>query len=151
MSHASTNLTPQSDIPASSILVVEDEVLVRLVIADYLRECGYKVYEAVNAQEAIAMLQSPEVAVDIVFSDVQMPGDMDGFALSRWIRANKPGVQVILTSGVERSANIAATLCEAGPLLEKPYPPQDVVDRIKQLAARVGRSDRGKGWGRDSF
>jgi 3-deoxy-D-manno-octulosonic-acid transferase len=64
--------------------------------------------------------------------------------LSCWIRANKPGVQVILTSVVERSANIAATLCEAGPLLEKPYPPLDVVDRIKQLAARVGRSDRGK-------
>lgn len=144
MSPASTNVTPQSDNHLHTVLVVEDEVLIRLVIADYLRECGYKVYEAVNAQEAIAMLQSPEVAVDIVFSDVQMPGDMDGFALSRWIRANKPGVQVILTSGVERSANIAATLCEAGPLLEKPYPSQDVVDRIKQLAARVGCSDRGK-------
>jgi CheY-like chemotaxis protein len=144
MSPASTNVTPQSENHLHTVLVVEDEVLIRLVIADYLRECGYKVYEAVNAQEAIAMLQSPEVAVDIVFSDVQMPGDMDGFALSRWIRANKPGVQVILTSGVERSANIAATLCEAGPLLEKPYPSQDVVDRIKQLAARVERPDRGK-------
>src|SRR4051794_22783180 len=144
MSPASTNVTPQSDNHLHTVLVVEDEVLIRLVIADYLRECGYKVYEAVNAQEAIAMLQSPEVAVDIVFSDVQMPGDMDGFALSRWIRANKPRVQVILTSGVERSANIAATLCEAGPLLEKPYPSQDVVDRIKQLAARVERPDRGK-------
>ena len=144
MSPASTNVTPQSDNHLHTVLVVEDEVLIRLVIADYLRECGYKVYEAVNAQEAIAMLQSPEVAVDIVFSDVQMPGDMDGFALSRWIRANKPGVQVILTSGVERSAEVAATLCEAGPMLQKPYPPHDVVDRIKQLAARVGRSDHGK-------
>src|SRR4029079_6843338 len=98
MSAASTNITPQSESPLHTLLVVEDDVLIRLVIADYLRECGYKVYEAVNAPEAIAMLQSPEVAVDIVFSDVQMPGDMDGFALSRWIRANKPGVQVILTS-----------------------------------------------------
>jgi CheY-like chemotaxis protein len=135
------HLTPQSDTPSSSILVVEDEVLVRLVIADYLRECGYRVYEAVNASEAVAMLQDPEVTVDIVFSDVQMSGGMDGFALSRWIRANKPDVQVILTSGVERSANIAATLCEAGPLLEKPYPPQDVVDRIKQLVAKTRSSD----------
>ena len=144
MSPASTNITPQSESPLHTLLVVEDDVLIRLVIADYLRECGYKVYEAVNAQEAIAMLQSPEVAVDIVFSDVQMPGDMDGFALSRWIRANKPGVQVILTSGVERSANIAATLCEAGPLLEKPYPPQNVMDRIKQLVAKTRSSDGGK-------
>jgi CheY-like chemotaxis protein len=139
MSHASTNLTPQPDTPASSILVVEDEVLVRLVIADYLRECGYRVYEAVNASEAVAMLQAPEVTVNIVFSDVQMPGDMDGFSLARWIRNNKPGVQVILTSGVERSADIAATLCEAGPLLEKPYPSQNVVDRIKQLVAKAQR------------
>lgn len=139
MSPTSPNLTPRSETPLPTVLVVEDEVLVRMVIADYLRECGYRVYEAVNAAEALAVLQSPEVSVDIVFSDVQMPGEMDGFGLARWIRANKPDVQVILTSGVERSAEIAATLCEVGPLLEKPYPPQDVVDRIRQLAAKARR------------
>jgi len=69
-----------------------------------------------------------------------MPGEMDGFGLARWIRANKPDVQVILTSGIDRSAEIAATLCEAGSLLEKPYPPQHVVDRIKQLVAKARRS-----------
>jgi CheY-like chemotaxis protein len=140
MSPASTNLTPQSDAPAPTILVVEDEVLVRLVIAEYLRECGYKVYEAVNAGEALEMLQSSGVPIDVVFSDVQMPGEIDGFGLARWVRANEPGVQVILTSGVERSADIAATLCEAGPLLEKPYPPHDVVDRIQQLIGKAKRS-----------
>ncbi len=92
MSPAATNLTPQSDTPQQTILIVEDEVLVRLVVADYLRECGYRVYEAVNAAEALAMLQAPEVSIDIVVSDVQMPGDMDGFGLARWIRGNKPGV-----------------------------------------------------------
>ncbi|WP_244627724.1 hypothetical protein [Microvirga tunisiensis] len=51
--------------------------------------------------------------------------------------ANKPDVQVILTTGVGRSADIAATLCEAGPLLEKPYPPQDIVHRIRQLMAQA--------------
>ncbi|MFC5085869.1 response regulator [Microvirga arabica] len=105
MCPASTNLTPQSDTPAPTILVVEDEVLVRLVIADYLRECGYKVYEAVNAGEALEVLQSSRVPIDVVFSDVQMPGEIDGFGLARWVRANKPGVQVILTSGVERSGH----------------------------------------------
>lgn len=143
MSPASPNLTPQSDTPHHTVLVVEDEVLVRMVIADYLRECGYRVYEAVDAGEALAVLQSPEVSIEIVFSDLQMPGDMDGFGLARWIRANKPGVHVILTSGLERSAEIAATLCEAGPLLNKPYPPQDVVDRIKQLVAKAKRSRQG--------
>jgi CheY-like chemotaxis protein len=118
------------------VLVVEDEVLIRLVIADYLRECGYRVHEAANAAEAVAVLESGTVAIDIVFSDVLMPGDMDGFGLARWVRSHQPNVRVILTSSVERSADIAATLCEAGPLLEKPYEPHGVVDRIRQLIAR---------------
>lgn len=142
MSPASPNLTPHSNIPLQTVLVVEEDVLIRMVIADYLRECGYRVYEAVNADEAVAVLQSPEVSIDVVFSDVQMRGATDGFGLARWIRAHKPGVQVVLTSGVQRSAEIAATLCEAGPLLEKPYPPQDVVDRIRELVAKARRSRR---------
>lgn len=140
MSTLSTHVTIDTSSSLQTVLVVEDEVLVRLVIADYLRECGYRVHEAVNADEAIAILQSPEVSVDVVFSDVEMPGSVDGFGLARWIRANKPGMQVILTSGAERSADIAATLCEAGPLLKKPYPSQDVVDRIRQLRAKARRS-----------
>ncbi|HEV2565683.1 MAG TPA: response regulator [Microvirga sp.] len=140
MSTPSTHITAEAGSSLQTVLVVEDEVLIRLVIADYLRECGYRVHEAVNAEEAVAILQSPEVSVDVVFSDVEMPGSMDGFGLARWIRANKPGTQVILTSGAERSADIAATLCEAGPLMEKPYPSQDVVDRIKQLTAKAKRS-----------
>ena len=137
MSTSSTNLSPEAGAPLQTVLVVEDEVLVRLVIADYLRECGYRVHEAVSAEEAILILQAPEVSIDVVFSDVEMPGNMDGFGLARWVRSNMPKTQVILTSGVERSADIAATLCEAGPLLKKPYPSRDVVDRIRQLTARA--------------
>jgi CheY-like chemotaxis protein len=141
---ASKSLTPQPTTPSPTVLVVEDEVLVRLVIADYLRECGYRVHEAAHAAEAVAVLESGTVAIDIVFSDVQMPGEMDGFGLARWVRTHRPGVRVILTSSVERSADIAATLCEAGPLLEKPYEPQGVVDRIRQLIAKsnLGLSSR---------
>ena len=140
MSTTSTNVTLRADAPSPTVLVVEDEVLIRLVIADYLRDCGYKVHEAVSGEEAIAILQAPEVSIDVVFSDVEMPGSMDGFALARWVRANKPGMEVILTSGIERSADIAATLCEAGPLMKKPYSSQDVVDRLRQLAAKARRS-----------
>ena len=140
MSTTSTNVTLRADTPFPTILVVEDEVLIRLVIADYLRDCGYKVHEAVSGEEAIAILQAPEVSIDVVFSDVEMPGSMDGFALARWVRANKPGMEIILTSGIERSADIAATLCEAGPLMKKPYSSQDVVDRLRQLAAKARRS-----------
>jgi CheY-like chemotaxis protein len=140
VSTSSTHLSAKADAPPQTVLVVEDEVLIRLVIAEYLRECGYKVHEAVNADEAILILRAPEVSIDIVFSDVEMPGEMDGFGLARWVRANMPETQVILTSGAERSADIAGTLCEAGPLLEKPYPIQDVLDRIRQLAAKAKRS-----------
>jgi CheY-like chemotaxis protein len=139
VSTRTANLDPASP-PPQTVLVVEDEVLVRLVIAEYLRECGYRVHEAANADEAVAMLKSPDVSVDIVFSDLIMPGSMDGFGLARWIRAHRPEIDVVLTSGIDRSAEIAGTLCEAGPLLEKPYEPQRVVDRIKQLLARVGRN-----------
>jgi CheY-like chemotaxis protein len=120
-------------------LVVEDEVLIRLVIADYLRECGYRVHEAASAEEAIAVLESSDVSVDIVFSDVIMPGGMDGFGLARWVRANWPKIEVVLTSGIDRSAEVAGMLCQGGPLLEKPYEPQKAADRIKQLLARGGR------------
>jgi CheY-like chemotaxis protein len=140
VSTLSTHITTQPGAALQTILVVEDEVLIRTVIADYLRDCGYRVHEAVSADEAIAILQAPEVSVDVVFSDVEMPGSMDGFGLARWIRANMPGMQVILTSGAERSADIAGTLCEAGPLLKKPYPSPDIVERIRQLTAKARRS-----------
>ena len=73
-----------------AILVVEDDVLVRMPIAQYLRDCGYKVVEAVNADEAIAVLLHQETVVDVVFSDIEMPGSIDGFGLAKWIRELVP-------------------------------------------------------------
>lgn len=119
------------------MLVVEDEILVRMVIADYLRECGYRVIEAGNAAEALTVLQSSE-PVDVVFSDVQMPGEMDGFGLARWVRQNRPGLAVLLTSGNARAAKAAGELCEDGPMEEKPYHPQSIHTRIQRLLAEQG-------------
>jgi CheY-like chemotaxis protein len=124
------------------VLVVEDEVLVRMVIAEYLRDCDYVVIEAGSAVEAIALFKA-DVEVDVVFSDIQMPGSMDGFALSQWVRQNRPGVKVILTSGAASAADKAADLCEDGPLLQKPYESDEVDRRIKQLlAARARNGDK---------
>jgi CheY-like chemotaxis protein len=132
----STNATPAP--VQETVLVVEDEVLVRMVISDYLRDCGYKVIEANTADEALAVLQHLDVRVDIVFSDIEMPGAMDGFALSTWVRRNRPGLEVILTGSVPRAANAAAELCDSGPL-SKPYEPQAVVGRIRRLMATRAR------------
>ena len=116
------------------VVVVEDEILIRMVIADYLRGCGYRVIEAASADEAMVILEHKELDVDVVFSDIDMPGSMDGFELSKWLRANRPGVDVILAGSVARAADAAGELCDSGPV-PKPYEPQLAADRIRQLMA----------------
>jgi CheY-like chemotaxis protein len=117
--------------PPSTILVVEDEVLIRMNISQYLRECGYRVIEAVSADEALEVLQSAH-EVNIVLTDVQMPGSTDGFGLAKWIRSNRRDLQVILVGTPERAADTAAHLCEEGPKLSKPYEPQVLADLIRR-------------------
>jgi DNA-binding NtrC family response regulator len=126
-------------LPASAvqetILLVEDEILIRTAIAGYLRECGYKVIEAASADEAILVLMRPDIGVDILFSDVEMSGSMDGFGLSHWMRANRPGLDVILAGTLTKTADMAARLCEDGPMLKKPYEPHVAVQNIRRLLA----------------
>ena len=117
-----------------TILVVEDDVLVRMPIAQYLRDCGYKVIEAVNADEAMAVLLHQETAVDVVFSDIEMPGTVDGFALAKWIREHRPGLDVLLAGTVPRAIESAKELCEQGPV-PKPYEAQTVHNHIRRLLA----------------
>jgi len=109
-------------------------VLLRLSIAAYLRDCGYTVIEAADAHEAMLVLKQPDLEIGVLFSDIEMPGTMDGFALAQWTRANRPGVDVILVGTVPRAVNAAANLCEDGPM-PKPYEPQSVHDRIRRLLA----------------
>lgn len=118
-----------------SILLVDDDVLVRLVIADYLRECGYRVIEAKGAEEALLVLQEPDIRVDILLSDVELRGATDGFGLAKWTRNNRGEVAVLLAGSVDRVADAAGELCDEGPLLRRPYEPQAIVDRIRRLLA----------------
>jgi CheY-like chemotaxis protein len=124
-----------TDVPAGAecILVVDNEVLIRMVIAQYLRDCGYRVIEAATTDEAIAVLKHPDLTVDVVFSDAETPGEIDAFGLTKWIRQKKPGMHVILTANPARASDAAADLCEAGPLMRKPYEPQALLDRIRRL------------------
>jgi CheY-like chemotaxis protein len=117
-----------------TILVVEDDALVRRVVVEHLRDCGFLVIEAGTADEAIRLLRTSE-RVEIVFSDVQMPGSLDGFALAQWVRREQPGVKVILTSGAPRAVPVAGELCAAGPLMPKPYDPGELEHRIRTLVA----------------
>jgi DNA-binding NtrC family response regulator len=120
-----------------TVLVVEDDVLIRMPIAQYLRDCGYKVIEAVNADEAMTVLLHQETVVDIVFSAIDMSGSTDGFGLSQWVREHRPGLGVILTGTVPRAVNAAKQLCDDGPI-PKPYEPRAVLDQIRRLLAARG-------------
>lgn len=126
----------EKDGPVVSILIVDGDVITRTVIAEYLRHCGFRVVEAGTGTEAIQALQHPDFAIDIVLSDVELPGEISGFDLSHWIRKSMPEVKVLLASAVERIADTAGDLCEEGPDLAKPYDHRLIVDHIKRLRAR---------------
>jgi CheY-like chemotaxis protein len=83
---------------ATGVLIVEDEFLLRAEAADYFEEAGFTVYEASNAEQAIALL---ELHDDIrgVFTDIHMPGSMDGLKLAHYVRGRWPPVKLIITSG----------------------------------------------------
>lgn len=117
---------------ARTVLVVEDEPLLRLVVCDLLRAEGVVVVEASNAAEAMDALAAG-LAVDLVFTDVRMPGPFDGLELSRRVRAAYPGIYLVVTSGHLDSALVGEGIV----FVPKPYQPSDVVKVIlKQVERR---------------
>jgi DNA-binding response OmpR family regulator len=125
---------------AETVLVVDEEVLVRMVIAAYLRDCGYRVIEAASAAEARLVIEHDEPAtVSIVLSGAGMPDESNGFALAQWIRRRRPDLEVVLAGTPARAAEAAGDLCQRGPMLSRPYEPQVVLDRIRWLLSRRPR------------
>jgi CheY-like chemotaxis protein len=115
-----------------TVLVVEDETLVRMLIAEYLRDCGYHVLEAANASEAIAAMKIDD-PVSLVFTDVRMPGKMDGFGLAEWFHSHYPAVPVLLTSGYNGGRLLPTTGVDANRFIEKPYSQTEVAQQIAAL------------------
>jgi CheY-like chemotaxis protein len=113
------------------VLVVDDEILVRLAIADYLRDAGYAVVEAADAAEALGVLASGK-PVDAVFTDVQMPGIMDGLMLVHWVHEHYPATQVLVTSG-KGDAAVSSGLIADDAFFSKPYALEKVANRIRSL------------------
>jgi len=123
------------------ILVVEDQAPVRAVTLSRLSKLGYEVREAKNAPAAIEFLQSGE-PIDLIFSDVVMPGGMSGFDLAEWVSLNRPDIPVVLTSGfTENPAYGLASGKGEVPLLRKPYSRDHLAAAIKAaLDSRKARS-----------
>jgi CheY-like chemotaxis protein len=129
---------PEHPAPPETILFVEDEALVRMDMAEFLRECGYRVHEAADANEAVQALES-KFAVDLVFTDINLPEGMDGLELAEWVFNNRPGVRVLVTSGGAPKSDIPRTV---EPVLVKPYTGRDLLDRIRQALEKRSDEDR---------
>jgi DNA-binding NtrC family response regulator len=128
----------------ATVLIVEDELLIRWAIAEHLQECGFTVLTASTAGEAIEALGTYKGQIDLVFSDVRMPGSMDGIGLAAWLKENRPGVGVILTSGDTQAHDVANELCNhVGEIVRKPYDFEALVVRIKEKLGTVRPSGKG--------
>jgi CheY-like chemotaxis protein len=116
------------------VLVVEDDFLLRMDAANIIKDAGFDVLEASNADEAIAILESRN-DVAVVFTDIQMPGSMDGLKLARAVRGRWPPIKIVTTSG--QCVVEATDLPEGGRFLPKPYSPMQVSGLLRELTRRV--------------
>jgi CheY-like chemotaxis protein len=112
------------------VLVVEDEQLIRMSAMDMVQEAGFEAIPASDADEAIRILESRN-DIRAVFTDVQMPGSMDGLRLARVVRSRWPPVALIVTSG--RTNVVESDLPSGGRFLRKPYELTHVEGALRQL------------------
>jgi CheY-like chemotaxis protein len=115
-----------------TVLVVEDNSSLRTVVVRQLEAIGLRVLEAESAQMALDVLKD-RPRVDLVFTDVVLPGNMDGYALARAIKENYPNLKIIMTSGFPGMRFNETKLAHGLPLLSKPYRKQDLVRMVREV------------------
>jgi DNA-binding response OmpR family regulator len=116
-------------------MVVDADILARMAIADYLRDCGYKVIEAISGTDVHTVLAADH-PVDVLLIDVVLHASEDGFAVGRAVRAQHPEIEIIMTTSTGKLAEKAGELCDDGPLV-KPFHPQELMRRIQRLRGRT--------------
>lgn len=112
-----------------SVLLVEDEALIRLALVVEFEEGGFEVHEAGSADEAIRLLEAGR-GVAAVVTDARMPGGMDGLGLAAWMAEHRPGLPVVIVSGFVTSSEAAGLNPAVAAVLSKPYKPSDVVHLV---------------------
>jgi CheY-like chemotaxis protein len=119
-----------SDQVGVAVLIVEDELLVRKDAAAFIEDAGYVVYEAKDAEAAIRILELHS-EIRFVFTDVNMPGSMDGLKLAHYVRKRWPPVKLIITSGL---VNLREEDMPAGAaFVQKPYLAAHITDRMREM------------------
>ena len=124
---------PELELDQKTVLVVEDEVLIRLMVADALRSEGLTVIEASNGDEAMSVLQSA-VPVQLLFTDIRMASELDGLALAQAARAVRPGLKLIVASSQMLSDEVAGL---ADAFFSKPFVLNTIIDRVKSLLSET--------------
>ena len=114
------------------VLVVEDDFLIRMHAVEMIADAGFDVVEAANADEAILILEA-RLDISIVFTDIQMPGSMDGLKLAAAIRGRWPPIKIVATSGLVDVQSI--DLPPGSRFLPKPYSPSQIVATLRELTA----------------
>ena len=123
--------------PPIVVLVVEDDFLLRMDAVDIVRNAGFEAIEAANADQAIAIIEA-DPDIHIVFTDVQMPGTMDGLRLASFIRDRWPPIKIVATSGRLRVAE--EDLPKGSIFVPKPYSPEQIIRTFRQLTDSDGET-----------
>ena len=121
-----------SEAKRAVILIVEDELLIRLNAVEMIEEAGFEVVEAASADEAIAILEG-RLDITVVFTDIQMPGSMDGLKLAAAVRDRWPPIMIVATSGHVKLG--PGDLPEGGRFLQKPYSSAEILNTLRELIA----------------
>jgi DNA-binding NtrC family response regulator len=133
--HLMEAANPTHDQMSAVVLLAEDEMLIRMETADALGDEGFLVIEVGNAKEALLALQNTSSSVHVLFTDIQMPGSMDGLQLAHHVRQCWPSIALIMTSG---RAELASEQMPAGSrFLPKPYDHSNVVAHIREMIGIV--------------
>lgn len=103
-------------------------------IADHLEDLGHEVLEAASGDQAVEIL-SKRNQVDVLVTDIHMPGNLDGIELALWTRDNHPLTKIIVVSGAESEAPRLNHLGEQGRIFSKPFSTESLVKRIRELFA----------------
>lgn len=120
------------DAQGTIILVVEDDPMLLEFVHELLGASGYTTLSASNPFQALAFLENSEQRIDVIFSDIRIPGGMDGIVLARKAKALRPDLKILLTTGYSPEL-LTGLKEEPFPVIQKPYMPEELSRMIRNL------------------
>ena len=124
-------MTTQPEAPAPYALVVDDDGLIRMDVVDILTEAGFRTFEAETGDKAITLLEREQECIVLLFSDVQMPGSRNGFALARETAERWPHISIVIASGNLKPG--PGDMPDGGRFIGKPFSAETVHAHVKEI------------------